>query len=1082
MKKLDKIYWKGTEELRNDPEFVKNAEREFAQNLPIKDAYGDNSTASEPSRRDFLKLMGFSVAAVSLAACETPVKNAIPYLNHPEEIVPGIPNYYASTYAKGGDYCAVLVKTREGRPIFVQGNDRSSLTKGKVNARATASVLSLYDEEKSKYPTKKGEQLAWDKADAEIKQALQAATGTVYLVTNTIISPSTKAVIAAFKEKYSNVKHVTYDALSLHGMLEANRRYAGKAVIPHYDFSKAEVIVGIHADFLGNWLSEVEFSYQYAQTRKVSKDKAKMSRHYQFEPLMSITGAAADYRTPIRPSEEGLYVATLYNLIAQKAGAGSLGGVPEVKHPNLTKAANDLWKAKGKSLVVSGSNDSNIQLVVNAINDLLGNYGTTLDLSRPCFQRQGNDEEMMQFVEALQNKSAAGVIFYGANPVYDHPMGAAIASALPNIKFSVSTADRLDETASLCTYNTPDKHYLESWDDAEPKKGFFSLTQPTIRTIFDTRQGQDSLLAWAEVEHDYQAHIKKTWQNLFAAQSKYNNFDLFWKHSLHDGVFEMSSVEGYVSLHEAAAPTEGEAATPDTDLSGVGSQLASTYKKAGDEWQLVIYAPHVLGTGADANNPWLQEIPDPISKVCWGNYIAIPENQAMAEMGFRMSEGKTQMAAIEVNGEKYELPVVTQPGMPRNTAAIALGYGRNAELAGKVAAEAAGVNAFQMLKGKALRYAVFGGVQVSNTGQETWVAQTQTHDTIMGRKTIVQETLLSEYKNNTFERYDPKIATSAGKVDPTSISLWDLNGDGFKEKEAFRSPEEKAKQEEIDKLTANQWSKRTAKASDVHEYPNHHWGMSIDLNSCTGCSACIVACSLENNVPVVGKLEVYRRREMHWLRIDRYYSSKTDNPKDYAALEEAAENPEVVFQPMMCQHCNNAPCETVCPVAATTHSSEGLNQMTYNRCVGTKYCANNCPYKVRRFNWFNYANNDEFDYYMNNKFGRMVLNPDVTVRSRGVMEKCSLCVQRIQAGKLQAKKERRQLQDGEFTTACASACPSEAITFGDLNNTESRVNQEIEPELEGRAYNVLAEINTRPNVWYMMKVRNQDEKIPEPEA
>lgn len=1111
MKKLNKTYWKGTEELRNDPEFVKNASREFSENLPIKDAYGDNTDAG-PSRRDFLKVMGFSVAAVSLAACETPVKNAIPYLNQPEEIVPGVPNYYASTYSQGGDYCSVLVKTREGRPIFIEGNSLSSLTKGKVNARVSASVLSLYDEEKAKEPTKKGEPIDWKKADEEIQQALQAAGGTVYLVTNTIISPSTKRVIKDFTKKY-NAKHVTYDPVSMYGMLEANRRHKGKAVIPHYDFSKSEVIVSLNADFLGHWISDVEFNYQYAQTRKVSKDKTKMSRHYQFESRMSMTGANADYRVPFSPSEEGLYVAALYNAVAQKAGKATLD-VPSVKAQDMiTKCADDLWKARGKSLVFSGSNDVNLQLLVNGINEMLGNYGKTIDLSRPSFQRQGNDKEMMAFVEALQNGNAGAVIFYGANPVYDHAMGKAIATHLPKVGLSISTADRLDETASLCTYNTPDKHYLESWDDAEPKKGFLSLAQPTIRTIFNTRQGQDSLLKWAGMEKTYQDYMKETWKSMAKLQSKYPDAEEFWKRSLHDGVFELETVAGYESVHEGGGVSikevvdealANENAEPlevvqevaeniiETNLgsvnwTSVGEKVKSTYKTAGEDWQLVLYSAPVMGTGAQANNPWLQETPDPMSKVCWGNFLAVPENSDTAKQGFVMTEGATVFAKVLVNGQEYKLPVVTQPGMPKNTAAIALGYGRGKE-AGKVAAEAGGVNAFGMLDAKeGVRYAAFEGVTIENTKETTWVAQTQTHDTIMGRRTIIQEALLSDYQAEKLDRYEPKIATSEGKVDPTAISVWDLDADGFNKLKGdggkeFSSPEEKAKQEEIDKLTADQWNKRHKKADDEHEYPIHHWGMAIDLNSCTGCAACVVACSLENNVPVVGKQEVYRRREMHWIRIDRYYSSKGDGTKDYKALEEAAENPEVVFQPMMCQHCNNAPCETVCPVAATTHSSEGLNQMTYNRCVGTKYCANNCPYKVRRFNWFKYHNNDEFDYHMNNKLGRMVLNPDVTVRSRGVMEKCSLCVQRIQSGKLQAKKERRQMRDGEVQTACSSACPTEAITFGDLNKLDSKVNKTIEPELEGRAYNVLSEINTRPNVWYMMKIRNQDEVAEAPAA
>lgn len=1069
-----KVYWKGVEQLTNDPEFVKNASKEFPEDLPINDAFGDNSdSATSSNRRDFLKLMGFSVAAASLAACETPVKKAIPYLNKPEEIDPGIPNYYASTYVDGSDICPVVVKTREGRPIFIQGNKLSSLTKGGTSPRVNAAVLNLYDNEKAKNATKGGEKIDWATADQEIMAALEGASS-IRIVSNSIMSPSLKRALNDFATKYSSAKLVTYDQNSASAMLEANKAMFGKAVVPSYKFADATVVVSLGADFMGEWISGVEYSAQFSSTRKVGKNKKNMSQHFQFEAIMSLTGANADYRTPIKPSQEGLVVAKLHNLVASKVGGSSIS-TPDIEVVNLDKAADALVAANGTSLVISGSNDPAVQMLVNAINNMLSSYGKTIDLDRPSFQRQGMDSEMNQFIDDLAAGEVDAVIFYNCNPVYDHVRGDIIASAISKASLSISTADRLDETASNCTYNLPDSHFLESWADYEPVKGKFSVGQPTINTIFETRQFISSVLTWAGVETELGDYIKAYWEEtLFPLQTKESAFESFWYRSLHDGVFEPEIAADYMSELEkpmGASSEGGEDATEVTeeasafDISQVASQIKSRYKADNSELEFVAFASNVMGWGSMANNPVLQEIPDPISKVCWGNYIAVSQSKAN-ELGFRRVENKVSVAKLSVNGVDCELPVVIQPGMHNNVIAVPMGYGRDAEKSGKVAKEAGGFNALKLLSEDGMSE-VTSGVSISATGGIEEVALTQTHETMMGRETIIQETTLAEYKQDPkASRFDPKITGYSGEENPSDISIWDIKGDGFGEKEVRKGEEEKV-------LFPESWNNRLGRKADVHTYPNHHWGMAIDLNSCNGCSACIVACNVENNVPVVGKKEVVMRREMHWLRIDRYYSS-TKNPSSYAELSEVVENPQVVFQPMMCQHCNNAPCETVCPVAATTHSSEGLNQMTYNRCVGTKYCANNCPYKVRRFNWFKYHNNSDFDYQMNNSLGKMVLNPDVTVRSRGVMEKCSLCVQRIQSGKLQAKREGRPLRDGDASTACASACPTNAITFGDLNDTKSQVRTKMEEELEERAYTVLEEINVSPNIWYLAKVRNQE--------
>lgn len=1043
-------YWKGIEEYTNDTEFVKSAEREFSEGTP----------EITNNRRDFLKLMGFSIAAASLAACEAPIKKAIPYLNKPEELDPSIPNYYASTYYQGGDYCSILVKTREARPIKIEGNTLSNISMGGTSTRAQAAVLDLYDDARFKAFVKKDGKLA-DTAEERQKQndaidkEIVAKLGTarnIQIVSSTIISPSTKKAINDFKAKYPATKHIMYDAVSAEGILKANKASFGKAVLPTYNFEKAKVIVSLGADFLGTWISPTEFSRQYARNRKLGKEKKEMSRHYQFETALSLTGANADYRSPIKPSQEGLIVASLYKKIT-----GSDKFADAAIDKMLDKAVAELKANKGKSLVVAGSRDKDVQIVVNAINDALNNYGATLDINKATYILQGDDQAMNKFVEDVKSGAADAVIFYGVNPVFDHPRGNEIKEGLAKAKLKVSFAEKPDETTVLCDYVCPDNNFLESWNDAEPRQGHYSLTQPTIRQLFSTRQAQESLLTWAGINTSFYDYIRENWkETAFKAQNKFNDFEEFWKVTLHNGIFDaeapVAKTENEETQAEEGEETPKATSSYSADTNAALANLSKNYK-ASSKIELALYEKVAIGAGAQANNPWLQEMPDPISKACWGNYVAMPQKLA-TEQGIRQND----VVKVEAKGYSVELPVLVQPGQAQNTVSIALGYGRT--VAGKVG-DAVGANAFPFLKlGNIVE------VTLTKTGKTDQIAQTQTHHTIMGRA-IIQEATLKEYKEDEYAgRFRPMIETYTGARKPKDITLW-----------------------------------------KGHYYPNHSWGLVIDLNSCIGCGACTVACQVENNVPVVGKKEVITAREMHWIRIDRYYSNAPEVEEKFkkgeldgtsVALEEAAENPEVTFLPMMCQHCNNAPCETVCPVLATTHSSEGLNQMTYNRCIGTRYCANNCPYKVRRFNWFHYAEDTRFtdiNYTQTTDLGRMVLNPDVTVRSRGVMEKCTMCVQRIQSGKLEAKKEKRKVQDGEIQTACAQVCPTEAIIFGDMRDMDSKISKAIglikevsEPKegegkkptttftmTEPRAYHILEEINVQPQIAYLTKIRNKDE-------
>ncbi len=1042
-----KHYWKGIEALMPDAAFVQQAHREFSEYLPINQNKTENPDASETSRRDFLKMMGFGIAAASLAACEAPVRKAIPYLNNPVDVDPGIPNYYASTFMQGGDYCGIVIKTHEGRPIKIQGNELCPITQGGVNAQVEASVLSLYDKARLTTPYSQGKPIDWNQLDQIVMQQLtaMAAQGKqIRIVSNTILSPSTKAALAIFQKKYPTTRHIVYDPQSCSAMEEANRQSFNRPVIPTYDFSKAAIIVSFSADFLGTWLSSIAFTKQYSQTRKLGKAKRTMSRHYQLEANLSLTGANADCRIPLKPSEEPLTILLLHELLKHAHSHGISPGrkIIEIlahelryyqvqndktikKQLSIAKSmlpiAKDLWQNRGASLVVAGANDKLVQSMVNDINYFLGNYDKTIFLNRPVHFRQGNDVAMRAFVRTLTAGKIDAVLFLNANPVYDHPEGRAIAQALPKVPLTIATNDRFDETASLVQHVAPDHHYLEAWNDASPQAGVFSLAQPTITPLFNTRQAPESFLVWAGyTPHDYYTFLQNQWQTtLFPQQSKIRDFQKFWNQCLFNGIFE-------IPLPKYQAPKWNGGAKIDTSGFGV------RYPTSPNGLELVLYEKMAIGHGAQANNPWLQEMPDPISKACWDNYITVAPSWAQAQ-GIAMQEGETRMAQLKVGNHTLQIPVLVQPGQAPGTIGLALGFGRTK--AGPVA-NGVGVHATPLLiekKGYTC-YTVTQDVYLEVLPQKYRIAQTQTHETYMNRHAVIQEATLQAYqKNPAAGQHRPTVATKKGPKKATDITLW-----------------------------------------QGHKYPNHHWGLVIDMNACTGCGACTVACQAENNVPVVGRQEVLNRREMHWIRIDRYYSSDA-LPTDQKGLEKAAENPEVTFQPMMCQHCNNAPCETVCPVLATTHSSEGLNQMTYNRCIGTRYCANNCPYKVRRFNWFKYHDNKKFaeNTSMNNDLGKMVLNPDVTVRARGVMEKCTLCVQRIQAGKLKAKMEKRKLHDHDINTACAASCPASAMVFGDMNNSESQISKLLTDEIDERAYHVLEEIGTKPNVSYLTKIRNK---------
>lgn len=1043
-----KVYWKGLEELHETPDFVQSRDNEFVEPLPMEEFLGKEELGqTKTGRRDFLKFLGFSVTAAAIAACEAPVNKALPYVIKPENLTPGVPNYYASTFFDDDDFANILVKTREGRPILIEGaNPVTASERCGVSAKVSASVLGLYDTKRLKDAQKGGQPVAWTTADKEIgaKLASIAASGKkVAILSSTIISPSTKKAIGEFITKFPNTEHIVHDVVSYSALPKANGAVFGKAVIPTYRFDKALAIVSFGADFLGTWLDHNSYEGQYGKNRN---PKGEMSRLFSFEATMSLTGANADYRTAIKHSEIAHALIALYN----KLSGQNLQAAKTPADEAIAKAAEYLKSKKGKALVVCGLNDVNAQIITAEINKLLGAEGTTIDFSVPLFIKQGDEARAEQLFKDIASGTVQGLILYNANPVYNHPNGENLKTAISKLPLSVSFASSLDETAAVAQYVLPDHHYLESWNDFNPYAGHYALSQPTIHPLFNTRQAQESFLVWAGlgVRSDknstvYREYMKKMWnENLYGKQIKYTSFDDFWNYSVHDGAFIT------ITVPEAAVPP----AVAPANLNDAAAKLNASFKP-GQGVEVVLYQKVGIGTGNQANNPWLQEFPDPISRITWDNYITMSpaEMKAQGYSTYIGQEDPADLATLTVNGKTIKLPVVASPGQAPGTVGIAIGYGRKF---GK-GDEIIGQNAYPLasIVGGQLQYHAFGA-SIAKANETYPMASTQTHHTMMGRD-IVKETSLGQYKEN---------PGSGNHKHTFHTNLTKLrNG---KETHGHLSADE-----------ADFWKK--------FDRPNHNWGMTIDLNACTGCGACVIACHAENNVPVVGKDEIRRVRDMHWIRIDRYYTSDTsartikeakglsDNLAAYHAAEVPSETPQVVFQPIMCQHCSQAPCETVCPVLATTHSNEGLNQMTYNRCIGTRYCANNCPYKVRRFNWFKYHDNAKFDFYMNDDLGKMVLNPDVTVRSRGVMEKCSMCVQRIQAGKLDAKKAGRRPKDGEVTTSCQTACSVNAISFGDYNDETSVV---FNMRADERSYALLEEVGTEPNVYYQVKVRNVDEK------
>lgn len=948
--------------------------------LPLGDRPGD---VARFSRRGFLAALGLSASAFGSACSRSPVGHALPFNDKPEELTPGVPLHYASSCGGCPARCGVLVKTRDGRPIKLEGNDRHPHTRGGLCAAGQASVLSLYDAGRARGPSLGGRDARWPEIDAAVQDGLaraRAASKAVFVVTPGDLGPTEEAALARFLEAHPTAKRVIHDVSGAGAVAESHEATHGARLVPAYRLDRASHVLGIEADFLGTWLSPVAFTRAYSAAR--DPGSGKMLVHHQVEPRLSLTGSNADLRFTARPSDTVPLLAALARALAD--GAPLPAGVAELRAPELpadrvARLVGALRAARGKALVLCGSLDPAAQALTNLVNSLLGAYGATIDPAGGARYPTGA-LQLEGLLDAVSRGEAGAVLFWGVNPAYDHPRGAELAALRANVDLTVSTAGRLDETASLVKVHAPDHDPLEAWGDVRSLGGIVGLRQPTVRPLFETRSAFESFLRWAGESATEEDYLRSRWESQVFPRVKGAppSFVPFWDGALQDGFAELADeAEAQYVFHPEA----------------LASILASHPARGGApaELELSLHEKVSLRDGRLANNAWLQELPDPISKVTWANY-AVVSGALATETG--VSEG--DLVTLTAQGQSITLPVVVEPGVHPRVVAVAVGYGRTA--AGSKG-NGVGANAYPLGRTEAGRpRRDVPGVTIVRAAGHKDLARSQTHSSQEGRG-IVREAMLGA----------PLPAAgheAAGHDGKRRLSMW-----------------------------------------PGHAYPGPKWEMTVDLTACTGCSACVIACQAENNIPSVGELEVLRRREMHWIRIDRYF-------------EGSADEPAVVHQPMMCQHCDNAPCETVCPVLATVHSSEGLNQQVYNRCVGTRYCANNCPPKVRRFNWFDYPHDDPLE--------RMVLNPDVAVRSRGVMEKCSFCVQRIQEGKARAKAEGRPVRDGDLRTACEQSCPAGAIVFGNVNDPESRASK---LSSDPRRYRVLEELNVGPAVGYLTKIR-----------
>ncbi|MBC8401312.1 MAG: TAT-variant-translocated molybdopterin oxidoreductase [Candidatus Marinimicrobia bacterium] len=1032
-----KTYWRSLNQLADTAEFRQFMENEFPEvatelNDPV-------------SRRSFLSLMGASLALAGLAGCRRPVEKIIPYVVGQENIVPGIPKFYSTTMPFGLENIGVLVENHEGRPTKLEGNPQHPASLGAANSFVQSAILNLYDPDRSQSVLKNGIASNWDNFISHWRSAYSDFKGNggegLAVLSEAFASPTLARLKAEFSRQFPKARWVTWDPISDENIYDGIKAATGNIYQPHFRLNKAQVILALDSDFLHLETDAIANTKGFAEGRQVKSENDSMNRLYVVEPGFTVTGGMADHRLNLPASQVPAFILALAHEL-QNQGLALPSGIklPAAEFTADRKwikaVAKDLLVHRSQNLIVAGRRQpAQVHALVLLLNSALGNTGKTIDY----YQLKDAELPSTPALASLVNDMEAGEIDYlimlSGNPVYNAPADLNLTAALRKVKTTLHLSSHVDETSQLSNWHIPNAHFLEAWGDATSLNGTKSIIQPQIKPLFGAISAVEllSLLASGEKSNGYDL-VKETWRKLLVIFK--DKFENQWRKSLHDGIVGMlpynmpgSSLPApYTRLRPTANPpllkngsTSLNGKSLENDffwyLFGLNAKKIETYLYD-FSWQVtnvnlknievVFNSSSTTFDGRFANNGWLQEMPDPITKLTWDNAVIINRKTAAA-----LKVTNYDVIEIAVNGRTLSAPVWIVPGQADFTISLDLGYGR--EAAGRIGT-GVGVDAYRLRTSD--RPYILSGASITKTNATYELACTQDHHGLDLEKLAadaIQDRLPVLYREATLDEYrkHPDFVSEVVEHPPLK-SLW----------------QEKKYDE------------------------GYQWGMTIDLNTCTGCNACSIACQSENNIPIVGKEEVAKGREMAWLRMDRYFSGPE-------------ESPEIVHQPLACQHCENAPCEQVCPVAATVHDAEGLNVMTYNRCVGTRYCANNCPYKVRRFNFFNYTK-DTPDIV------EMVMNPDVTVRSRGVMEKCSFCVQRISLARIGAKNENREIRDGEVQSACQQSCPADAIVFGNINDPNSRISQ---TKSQNRNYALLGELNTKPRLTYLAKLRNPNPEL-----
>ena len=1009
---MTRTYWRSLAQLEEHPESRAFLEREFPE--------GASELPEGITRRDMMMLLGASLSLAGLAGCRRPVEEIVPYVNAPEEIVPGVPRYYATTMPFRRSAYGLIVESHEGRPTKIEGNPGHPATLGASSARIQASVLGLYDPDRSQTVRLKGEAKSWNDfvtAWGQLSKAHAADGGAgLAVLSESFSSPTLARLTSQLRARFPRATWATYEAVSDENRLAGLRSVTGRDLDLMLRIDQASVILALDADPLLTDPEMIRHTRGFAAGRRAGASGGAMNRLYSVEGVYSLTGAMADHRLRLESRQIAPFLAALAaRIVPPTAGSASLAGagVPGIDPRWIDALAKDLLANRSKGLIVAGERQpAAVHAAVCALNTYLGNNGSTVTYYETKDAALPSVSSLASLVSAMQGGAIRTLVVLGGNPVFDAPADLDFASAMAKVPDSIALGHSVDETSSKATWHVPRAHYLESWGDARAVGGTLSVVQPLILPLFGGRTPVEVLgLMVGDKDRPGYDIVQETWKPILAEAE----FEKKWNRVLHDGLLAGSELPEVVPKL---------AAEPFADLAraigagAAGSPRADAGSAGGLE---VVFLPSpALHDGRFANDGWLQELPDPLTKLTWDNPALLSPKTAET-LGLASGD----VVRLDHAGRSLELPVWLLPGMSDGVVALTLGYGRSH--AGRIGS-GVGFDTFKVRSSKTPGFD--SEVKLTKLARTYPLSATQEHGSMEGRPVVRESTvtaLLSQSRAKPAAGAENTESAHAGESPqapkagiPSALGVFPEDPHHF-----------------------SLWKEHTYDQG-------HQWGMTIDLNACIGCNACMVACQSENNVPVVGKNQVAKGREMHWIRVDRYFSG------------EPAGNPEIVFQPVPCMHCEDAPCEQVCPVAATVHDAQGLNVMVYNRCIGTRYCSNNCPYKVRRFNFFNFTK-DTPDIL------KLAMNPDVTVRARGVMEKCTYCTQRINRVKIDARLAGREIRDGDIKTACQQACPASAIEFGDIRDRSSRV---VAAKSDPRNYALLEELNTKPRTTYLAKVRN----------